>query len=171
MKALLLTIVVCVGLLLAGCGSDDSSTDATGSAGATTESSESRTPSGDDAGDAGGQADAGKLTKPDVEPPSGPPPTDLVIEDIEEGSGPAAEKGDKVTVHFVADDQTGKERFTTWPDQQLVFELGSGRYSPAFEEGVEGMKAGGRRELDVPAKQAQYVNSPLFYVIDLVAIE
>jgi peptidylprolyl isomerase len=171
----MLTIFLCAALAAAGCGSDDSS-DATGSAGTTTESSEAGTATTEkDSDDAGEGTDAGGPTKPNVQPPSGPPPKELVIEDIDEGSGPEAEKGDKVTVHFVADDDTGKEAFSTWPGdnpgEPLAFKLGAGKYPSAFEEGIEGMRVGGRRELGVPKKDAQYTESPLFYVIDLIAVE
>ncbi len=171
----MLTIFLCTALAAAGCGSEDSS-DATGSAGTTTESSETgTTPEETESDDAGEGTEAGAPTKPEVPSPSGTPPKELVIEDIEEGSGPEAKKGDKVTVHFVADDEAGKEAFSTWPGdnpgEQFVFELGGGKYSQAFEEGIESMKAGGRRELSVPAKQAQYTKSALLYVIDLMAVE
>ncbi len=171
----MLTIILCAALAAGGCGSDDSG-DAAGSAGTTTESSQPDTPPESvepDEADKG--ADTGKPTKPNVQPPSGPPPTEVVIEDVDEGSGPEAEKGDKVTVHFVADNEAGKEAFSTWPGgepgEPLVFKLGSIKYSQAFEEGIEGMRVGGRRELSVPAPRAGYTNSALFYVIDLLAIE
>jgi peptidylprolyl isomerase len=173
----MLTIFLCAALVVGGCGSEDSG-DATGSASTTTERPESGTPPESvesESDQADKRADGEEPTKPDVQPPSGTPPTELVIEDIEEGSGPEAEKGEKVTVHFVAVEAAGKEAFSTWPGDNpgkpLVFKLGAGQYSSAFEEGVEGMKAGGRRELSVPAKQAQYAKSDLFYVIDLIAVE
>jgi peptidylprolyl isomerase len=176
-KALMLTIFLCVALAATSCGSEDSgdATDA-GSASTTTESSAAgTTPDAAESDNAGERTKAGAPTKPEVPSPSGTPPKELVIEEIEEGSGPEAKKGDKVTVHFVADDEAGKEAFSTWPGdnpgKQLAFELGGGKYSQAFEEGTEGMKAGGRRELSVPAKQAQYTKSALLYVIDLIAVE
>ena len=171
----MLMIALCAILAAGGCGSDDAS-DATGSGSTTTGSSESGATAGKESADAREGAVAAKPTKPNVQPPSGPPPTEDVIEDVDEGSGPAAEKGDKVTVHFVADNEAGKETFSTWPGDNpgkpLVFRLGSIKYSQAFEEGVEGMRVGGRRELSVPAARAGYTkNSALFYVIDLLAIE
>lgn len=167
-----LVVAVFIALAAGGCGADDAS-DASGPASTTTASSESGATTETD--DAGQGTSAAKPTKPNVQPPSGPPPEELVIEDVEEGAGSGAEKGDKVTVHFVADNQAGKEAFSTWPGDNpgkpLVFRLGSIRYSQAFEEGIEGMRVGGRRELSVPAARAGYTQSALFYVIDLLAIE
>jgi peptidylprolyl isomerase len=112
-----------------------------------------------------------KLTKPEVKPPSGAPPKELVIEDVKKGSGPAAEVGDKVTVHYVADNKTGNETFSSWRSHRpLIFKLGVGRYFRGFEEGLKGMQAGGRRELSVPSRLA-FGGGPLFYVVDLLAIE
>jgi peptidylprolyl isomerase len=113
-------------------------------------------------------AQAEKPTEPTVEPPSGPPPTELVINDIEVGSGPAAKPGDEMAVHYVAVDEAGKEAYTSWTGfGPLTFKLGAGQFFPAWEEGLEGMKVGGRRELQVPADMA-FGSGALFYVVDFI---
>jgi peptidylprolyl isomerase len=124
---------------------------------------------------------AERQEKPEVEIPEGAPPEDLVIEDIEEGDGATAEKGDQVTVDYVGVDfETGKEFDASFgnPDP-FEFALGGGMVIPGWDEGVEGMKVGGRRELVIPpdlaygkAGQPPAIkpNSTLVFVIDLLEV-
>src|SRR5437870_1042630 len=95
MRKLILIIGVCLALVVAGCGSDDSTTPSSSSE----ESSSSK------------EAEApGKKTKPKVEKPSGDPPKELVTKDLEEGSGAEAKAGDAVSVNYVGVNyKTGKE--------------------------------------------------------------
>jgi peptidylprolyl isomerase len=116
----------------------------------------------------GGQSD--KPTRPEIEPPSDPP-TELVIEDLELGSGPRAEQGDKVTVHYEGIDMDGKTLYSSWRNGSVfIFELGRWDYGEGFEEGIEGMRVGGRRELQVPKDLAPF-ESPVIYVVDLLKVE
>jgi peptidylprolyl isomerase len=115
-----------------------------------------------------------KLVEPVVKPPSGPPPKALVIRDIKEGAGAAAIPGDELSVHYVGVDRTGKEVYSSWTfrdGEALDFELGSGEYFRGWEEGLEGMKAEGRRELQIPKRLAQDRLKPLFYIVDLLEIK
>jgi peptidylprolyl isomerase len=120
-------------------------------------------------------------SKPEVEVPEGPPPKELEIEDITEGDGDTAEAGDLVTVQYVGVDyETGKEFDSSWErPEPFEFTLGEGAVIPGWDEGVEGMKAGGERRLVIPpdlayGKQGQPPdigpNATLVFVIDLVSV-
>ena len=164
MKTLLTIISLCALLAFAGCG-DDSSDEETTSGGesAATQSSE----------------DTSK--KPTVTIPDGEPPQELVERDLVEGTGAEAKKGDEVTVQYVGVGYDSEEEFdASWGSgAPLTFPLGSGQVIPGWEEGVEGMKVGGRRELTIPAELAYGKagfppaigpNETLVFVIDLLKV-
>ena len=126
-------------------------------------------------------ATAERQEQPEVEIPEGAPPEDLVIEEIEEGDGATAEKGDQVTVDYVGVDfETGKEFDASFGNADpFEFALGGGMVIPGWDEGVEGMKVGGRRELVIPpdlaygkAGQPPAIkpNATLVFVIDLLEV-
>lgn len=128
------------------------------------------------------KAKAPKKDKPKVKLPSGPPPKKLEIKDLEQGSGPGAKAGDEVTVQYVGVNyKNGKEFDASWDrGEPFTFELGSGMVIGGWEQGVEGMKVGGRRELIIPPElgygaagspPAIPPNETLVFVIDLVAIK
>ncbi|HZI96061.1 MAG TPA: FKBP-type peptidyl-prolyl cis-trans isomerase [Actinomycetales bacterium] len=165
MKALMLTIAVCAGLLLAGCGGDDSSTGATESTDATTNGASSE--------------DTGK--KPVVTVPKGAPPKKLESKELVPGSGAEAKSGDKVTVQYVGVGfKSGKEFDSSWSrNEPFSFTLGAGEVIPGWDQGVAGMKVGGRRELVIPpeiaygeagAPPAIGPNETLVFVIDLLEV-
>lgn len=121
-----------------------------------------------------------KKTKPKVTVPSGPPPKKLEIKDLEKGSGPGAKPGDEVTVQYVGVNyKSGKEFDASWDrGEPFTFPLGSHSVIEGWEQGLEGMKVGGRRELIIPP-QLGYgsegggtipPNETLVFVIDLEAI-
>lgn len=115
-------------------------------------------------------AQAAKLTKPVVRPP-GKPPKEIVVRDIKEGTGPPARAGDVMTMEYLGTGLDGKEKYSSWDDRELhTSELGFGSYFPGWDKGVKGMKVGGRRELFFPASETLQ-HGPLFYVVDLLAIE
>jgi peptidylprolyl isomerase len=167
MRKLILIIGACLALLVAGCGSDDSTTSSSG--GEETSSSQ--------------QAEAPeKKTKPKVEKPSGAPSKKLVTNDLEEGSGAEAKAGDAVTVQYVGVNyKTGKEFDSSWSrSEPFTFTLGAGEVIPGWDQGIEGMKVGGRRELVIPpqlgygtagAPPAIPPNETLIFVVDLEAVE
>jgi peptidylprolyl isomerase len=126
-------------------------------------------------------ATAERLEKPDVEIPSGAPPKELLVEDIEEGDGPTAEQGDQVVVDYVGVDyERGKEFDASFgAPEPFEFVLGDGMVIPGWDEGVEGMKVGGRRELIIPPDLAYGAqgqppaikpNATLVFVIDLLEV-
>jgi peptidylprolyl isomerase len=91
-------------------------------------------------------------TKPSVTIPDGPPPADLVIEDLEIGDGAEAVVGEPVNVHYVGVSWSSGEEFdSSWNRRELfAFPLGAGRVIPGWDQGVAGMKVGGRRRLTIP---------------------
>ena len=123
-----------------------------------------------------------ELTKPQVEVPDGPPPSELQVEDLTEGDGAEARAGDLVAVQYVGVDyDSGKEFDTSWdsPDP-FTFQLGSGQVIPGWDQGIEGMRVGGRRQLVIPpslayGKEGQppaiKPNATLVFVVDLLDVQ
>jgi peptidylprolyl isomerase len=169
-KTLMLTITVCAGLAIAGCGSSSDSSTGTSESTATTTSESTSA-----------EATGGEKAKPKVTVPKGAPPKKLEIKEIEEGSGAEAKSGDEVTVQYVGVDyKNGKEFDSSWSrNEPLPLTLGAGRVIPGWEQGIEGMKVGGRRELIIPPELAYgetgyppsiAPNETLVFVIDLLEV-
>ncbi|HXR31212.1 MAG TPA: FKBP-type peptidyl-prolyl cis-trans isomerase [Solirubrobacterales bacterium] len=168
MKAPALIAAVCLALLVAGCGDDDSTTETTAT---TTEQSE-----------APQSESAANKTKPKVAVPQGAPPKKLEVNDLEEGSGAEAKAGDEVTVQYVGVNyKSGKEFDASWDrGEPFPFQLGAGAVIPGWDQGIEGMKVGGRRELIIPPAMAYGTagsppaippNETLIFVVDLLAVK
>jgi peptidylprolyl isomerase len=111
--------------------------------------------------------------------PKGAPPKKLEVKDLEEGTGAEAKAGDEVTVQYVGVDyKNGKEFDASWDrGEPFTFQLGAGMVIPGWDQGVEGMKVGGRRELIIPpdlaygpegSPPAIGPNETLIFVIDLL---
>ena len=92
------------------------------------------------------------ISKPEVDFPGGEPPADLEITDIWEGEGKVAGRGDTVRVHYVGVAfSTGEEFDASWNrGEPLEFRLGIGQVIEGWDQGVQGMKVGGRRQLIIP---------------------
>jgi peptidylprolyl isomerase len=115
-------------------------------------------------------------SKPELDPPTGPAPSDLVIEDIVEGSGAEAQPGGTVTVHYLGVDYDSGEEFdSSWSrGQSITFPLTS--LIEGWKRGIPGMKVGGRRRLTVPPELAygpaggghRLSGRTLIFVIDLL---
>lgn len=92
-------------------------------------------------------------TKPDVVIPSGDAPSELLIEDITVGDGNEAKAGNNVEVHYVGVAwSTQKEFDASWNrGDTFEFRLGAGQVIAGWDQGVAGMKVGGRRRLTIPA--------------------
>jgi len=89
---------------------------------------------------------------PATEPPAAAPEvTELQIEDLKEGTGAEAKSGDSVTVHYTGWLTDGTE-FDSSVDagQPFTFNLGAGEVIPGWDQGVAGMKVGGKRKLTIP---------------------
>jgi FKBP-type peptidyl-prolyl cis-trans isomerase len=152
----------------AGCGSSSSSSSASAT---TTSSSATTVPS---------TPTSGPLSQePKAAVPSGPAPDKLVVKEIIKGSGPVANSGDRVTVNYVGVLYNGGKVFdASWKrGEPFSFTLGQGEVIPGWEQGVEGMRVGGRRELIIPAALAYGApgrppvippNAPLVFVVDLL---
>ena len=91
--------------------------------------------------------------KPTVEIPDGPPPTELVIEDIVVGDGAEATAGTSPSMQYVGVAWSNKQQFdASWDrGQPFSFRLGQGQVIAGWDQGVAGMKVGGRRRLTIPA--------------------
>jgi peptidylprolyl isomerase len=185
MHRALLIIVACLAIALAGCGSGSSSSSTSGSTASTSEETGSQTGETTseeppvEKGTEISPKQAAKLTKPTVKVPSGPPPKKLVIKELRKGTGAVANKGDEVVVQYVGVDyKTGKQFDASWDrEEPFRFTLGAGMVIPGWDQGVEGMRVGGQRELIIPpelaygSQQAGSIkpNSTLVFVIDLLA--
>ena len=91
--------------------------------------------------------------KPLVEPHVGPAPTQLLIEEIVVGDGEEAKTGQTAVVHYVGVGVSSGEEFdASWNrGEAFTFKLGAGYVIKGWDEGVVGMKVGGRRRLVIPA--------------------
>src|SRR5579864_1834361 len=120
-------------------------------------------------------------TKPSVTVPAGPPPIDLQIEDLEIGTGDEAKPGQQVTVQYVGvAHSSGRQFDASWDrGQPFSFPLGGGRVIRGWDQGVAGMKVGGRRQLVIPphlgygdrgAGGAIKPGETLIFVVDLISV-
>lgn len=120
-------------------------------------------------------------SKPEIDFPASDTPTELVVIDEIVGDGDTAEKGDIVDVHYVGVGHASGEEFdASWNrGEPLRFHLGVGQVIAGWDQGVQGMKVGGRRRLEIPASLAygEYgappvigPNEALVFVCDLVAV-
>jgi peptidylprolyl isomerase len=116
--------------------------------------------------------------KPAIPKPKGGPPSALVIKDIVVGKGKTAKKGSEVSVKYVGVSYSTGEQFdSSWDrNAEFPFTLGTQSVITGWDEGVVGMKEGGRRELVIPADKAYGAagkppigpNETLVFVIDLI---
>jgi peptidylprolyl isomerase len=120
-------------------------------------------------------------TKPVVTTPGGDPPTEIVTIDIVVGDGEEAVEGSVVSVHYVGVRYSDGIQFDASWDRAAPFEfvIGAGQVIRGWDEGVAGMRVGGRRELVIPAEFAYGDRSPseaippgsaLIFVVDLLDI-
>lgn len=119
--------------------------------------------------------------KPEVTIPDGAPPTALVTEDVVVGTGTEATSGKTVEVHYVGVSWSTKRQFDASWDRGRPFDfpLGAGRVIRGWDDGVAGMRVGGRRRLIIPpdlgygargAGGAIGPNETLVFVVDLLAV-
>jgi FKBP-type peptidyl-prolyl cis-trans isomerase len=128
-----------------------------------------------------GESDLSK--KPQIPKSSGgPAPEELKVEDLIEGDGAAAKNGDKLSVQYVGVLYDNNKEFdSSWSrgEEPLEVTLGSGQVISGWEQGLLGMKVGGRRKLTIPPDQAYGAqgqpptipaNATLVFEIDLKKI-
>ena len=119
--------------------------------------------------------------KPEIDFPGGEPPADLQITDVWEGDGAEAKAGDTVLVHYVGVAfSTGEQFDASWDrGDPLEFRLGVGQVIAGWDQGVQGMKVGGRRQLIIPRGLAYgergaggdiAPGESLIFVCDLVSV-
>lgn len=90
--------------------------------------------------------------KPDVAVPDSAPPATLELEDLTVGGGPEAVAGANVTVHYVGVAWSDGQQFDASWDRGDTFEfrLGAGQVIAGWDQGVAGMRVGGRRRITIP---------------------
>jgi peptidylprolyl isomerase len=118
--------------------------------------------------------------EPKVTSPGGKPPTKLIVKDLIKGSGAAVASGDTVTVNYVGVlYDNGKVFDSSWSRRQTFpTPIGVGAVIPGWDQGLIGMRVGGRRELTIPPALAYKStgqgsippNATLIFVIDLLAL-
>jgi peptidylprolyl isomerase len=117
--------------------------------------------------------------KPEIDFPGDVAPTDLVIEDLVVGDGVEAKAGDSISAHYVGvAHSTGEEFDASWNrGSPLDFRLGVGQVIKGWDDGIVGMRVGGRRKLIIPANLAYgdrgaggaiKPGEALIFVVDLV---
>jgi peptidylprolyl isomerase len=118
------------------------------------------------------------LERPLIGPPEADAPTELLIEDLVVGDGEEAVAGKTVVVDYVGVSwSTGEEFDASWNrNQKFTFGLGAGMVIAGWDQGVAGMKVGGRRQITIPphlgygSQGAGGVigpNETLIFVVDL----
>jgi peptidylprolyl isomerase len=127
-----------------------------------------------------GERDLSK--KPEIPKSTGAAPEQLKVEDLIEGDGAAAKNGDKLSVQYVGVLYDNNKEFdSSWSrgKKPLEVTLGSGQVISGWEQGLLGMKVGGRRKLTIPPDQAYGAqgqpptipgNATLVFEIDLKKI-
>jgi len=180
-KLISLTLALMLGAGVVACGEDDSG----GGGGA--ESSETAAPEPTETAPSGGGVEAiaggtskDTAAKPEFPAPSGEPPTELVIEDIVKGKGPKAKQGDQLTMQYVGVSWSNGQQFdASWDSgQPFPFQLGAGMVIPGWDQGMVGMRKGGRRLLVIPPDLGYGPsgsgpigpNETLIFVVDLVEL-
>jgi peptidylprolyl isomerase len=175
-----LAMFAAVALIAAGCGGSSGSSSSIG-VGVENKSDEKLATAGTAApAKAATTPTSGPLSKePTITPPSGPAPSKLVVKDLISGTGSEAKSGEMVTVNYVGVLYNGGKEFdASWKRKEpFQFTLGQGQVIPGWDQGVAGMKVGGRRELIIPSALAYGktgspptipANAPLIFVIDLL---
>jgi peptidylprolyl isomerase len=151
-QPLLVALTTCA-LALAACGDDESKSDPS-TAAPSAPAGSTPAPATPTQAEGGDPKDLDE--KPRVDVPKGDPPAKLETEDIVKGKGTTAKKGDDVEMQYVgvlyAD---GTEFDTSWDrGEPFQFKLGSGQVIAGWDEGIVGMKEGGRRKLIIPSDKA-----------------
>ena len=116
--------------------------------------------------------------KPEIDFPGGEPPSELMVTDVVVGEGAEAPAGATVRVHYVGVEfDTGEQFDASW-DRGEAVEFPLARLIPGWQQGIPGMKVGGRRQLVVPPEQAygaaggghRLSGKTLIFVIDLLGV-
>jgi peptidylprolyl isomerase len=173
-----LPVALAAAALFTGCGgSSGSSTIGVGDENGTANAAVEHTPTPT----TGTTPTSGPLsTEPTITPPKGTAPKTLVTKEIVKGTGAEAKAGDSVTVNYVgALYSNGKVFDASWKrNEPFTFPLGQGQVIKGWDQGVAGMRVGGRRELIIPAELAYGKpgrpptippSAPLIFIVDLLS--
>lgn len=123
--------------------------------------------------------------EPKVVVPTGPPPKELIVRDLRVGDGQVAEQGDQLTAEYIGFNYEDGYQFDRhahrWGEgEPAEFELGAEDVIPGWDQGIEGMKVGGRRELVIPPNLAYGNDDPppeigpnetVVFVVELLGLE
>ena len=119
------------------------------------------------------------MEKPEIDFIEGPAPEELIITDLVEGTGEQAKSGDTVDVHYVGVEfDTGEQFDSSWDrGESITFPLAG--LIAGWQDGIPGMKVGGRRQLVIPPELAygpaggghRLSGKTLVFVIDLLAVK
>jgi peptidylprolyl isomerase len=121
--------------------------------------------------------------KPVIPKPKGSPPASLQVRDVVQGNGKVAESGDTLTMQYVGTSwSTGQEFDSSWSrgKEPFKFKLGAGMVIPGWDQGLVGMREGGRRQLVIPPNLAYgpqgqppaiAPNETLIFVVDLQKVK
>ena len=175
-KLLTLTLVLLLAAGIVACGGDDSSSGETAATAAPTEA-----PSAANTDEIVAGITKNLKKQPKVVTPEGDPPADLITEDIVKGTGKKANAGDVLTMQYVGVSWSNGQKFdASWDrGQPFQFQLGAGMVIPGWDQGLVGMREGGRRLLVIPpdlgygeagAGGAIGPNETLIFVVDLKKI-
>ena len=149
-KLITLTLALVLSAGVAACGEDDEPASGGGDEVAATPT--------ETASESGVEAIVqaiGKDTKakPEIPAPQGEPPPELVVRDIVRGKGPKAKAGDEMSMQYVGNSwSTGQQFDASWDRgaQPFTFQLGAGMVIPGWDQGIVGLRKGGRRLLIIP---------------------
>lgn len=188
-------------LMAGACGpKPETTTPTTPTTAATTAPAETPAPPTGETGTPAGMASPGTEMSPmattgtetpaaDLSPAAGPPPagdqqalpSGVKYTVMKQGEGPTAEKGKSVQVHYTGWLTDGK-KFDSSHDRNepFSFQLGAGQVIPGWDEGVQGMKVGEKRRLEIPAEQGYGAsgagdvippNATLIFEVDLLGVQ
>lgn len=185
LKHFALIAAIVAAFVVAGCGDDNN--DESADTGTTTEQVTEETGATEDSG---ATEEPGKPPKvsgstdeaPEIADAEGAPPEELVIKDIKKGDGKTAKAGDSVKVQYLGKNWSNNEQFdASWDrGEAFVFDLGAGNVIAGWDEGVAGMKEGGRRLLIIPPDMGYGPqgsppsippNETLIFVVDLEKVK
>lgn len=119
------------------------------------------------------------MDKPEIDFIDGPAPTELIITDLIVGTGGEAQPGDTVDVHYVGVEFDSGEQFDSSWDRGESISFPLAGLIAGWQEGIPGMKVGGRRQLVIPPELAygpaggghRLSGKTLVFVIDLLAVK
>ena len=179
-KLITLTLALVLSAGVAACGEDD---EPASDSGAETAATPTPTETASEAGIEAIVQGIGKDTKskPEVPAPQGDPPPELVIRDVVRGKGPKAKAGDQVTMQYVGLSWSNGQQFdASWDRgaEPFPLQLGAGMVIPGWDEGLIGLRKGGRRLLVIPPEMGYGAqgtpdgsiapNETLVFVVDRV---